>query len=79
VPLPGVALATSHVNAEMSRFVMPESLRGLGLDDRPVYLTMIGALNVFVSISGRPSPIQTRVQRCGVSEVLPACRYVADK
>ena len=58
-----VALATSHVNAEMSRFVVPESLRSLRLDDRLVYLTMIGTLNVFVSISERPSPIQTRVQR----------------
>jgi hypothetical protein len=58
-----VALATSHVNAEMSRFVVPEGLRGLSLDDRLVYLTMIGALSVFVSISERPSPIRTRVQR----------------
>jgi hypothetical protein len=58
-----VALSTSHVNAEMSRFVVPESLRNLGLDDRLVYLTMIGTLNVFVSISERPSPIRTRVQR----------------
>jgi hypothetical protein len=58
-----VALATSHVHAEMSRFVVPESLRSLRLDDRLVYLTMIGALNVFVSISERPSPIQTRTRR----------------
>jgi hypothetical protein len=29
-----VELATSHLNAEMSRFVVPESLRGLGMDDR---------------------------------------------
>ena len=58
-----VALATSHVNAEMSRFVVPESLRGLGLDDRLVYLTIVGTLNVFVNISERPSPVQTRLQR----------------
>jgi hypothetical protein len=58
-----VALATSHVNVEMSRFVVPESLRGLGLDDRLVCLTIVGALNVFVSISERPSPTRTRVQR----------------
>ena len=58
-----VALATSHLNAEMSRFVVPESLRGLGLDDRLVYLTIVGTLNVFVNISERPSPVQTRLQR----------------
>jgi hypothetical protein len=58
-----VALATSHVNTEMSRFVVPESLRGLGLDDRLVYLTIVGTLNVFVNISERPSPILTRAQR----------------
>jgi hypothetical protein len=58
-----VALATSHVNAEMSRFVVPESLRGLGLDDRLIFLTIIGTLNVFVNLSERPSPILTRVQR----------------
>jgi hypothetical protein len=29
-----VALATSHLNAEISRFVVPESLRGLGMDGR---------------------------------------------
>ncbi len=58
-----VAIAASHVNAEMSRFVVPESIRSLSLDDRLVFLTMIGTLNVFVSTSERPSPIQTRVQR----------------
>jgi hypothetical protein len=58
-----VALATSHVNAEMSRFVVPESLRGLGLDDRLIFLTIVGTLNVFVNLSERPSPILTRVQR----------------
>ncbi len=58
-----LALATSHVNAEMSRFVVPESLSRLALDDRLVYLTMVGALNVFVSIIERPSPVQSRVQR----------------
>jgi hypothetical protein len=58
-----VEIATSHVNAEMSRFVVPESLRGLGLDDRLVYLTIVGTLNVFVNISERPSPVLTRVQR----------------
>jgi hypothetical protein len=58
-----VALATSHVNAEMSRFVVPESLRGLGLDDRLVCLTIVSALKVFVTVSERPSPIQTRVRR----------------
>jgi hypothetical protein len=58
-----VALATSHLNAEMSRFVVPESLRGLGMDDRLVCLTIVGALNVFVTVSERPSPIRTRVQR----------------
>ena len=58
-----VALVTSHVNTEMSRFVVPESLRGLGLDDRLVYLTIVGTLNVFVNINERPSPILTRAQR----------------
>lgn len=58
-----VALATAHLNAEMSRFVVPESLRGLGLDDRLECLTIVGALNVFVTVSERPSPIQTRVRR----------------
>jgi hypothetical protein len=58
-----VALATSHVNTEMSRFVVPESLRGLGLDDRLIYLTIIGTLNMFVNISERPSPILTRMRR----------------
>ena len=58
-----VALATSHVNTEMSRFVVPESLRGLGLDDRLIYLTIVGTLNVFVNISERPSPILTSAQR----------------
>jgi hypothetical protein len=58
-----VALATSHLNAEMSRFVVPESLRGLGLDDRLVCLTIVGAINVFATVSERPSPTQTRVRR----------------
>ena len=58
-----VALATAHLNAEMSKFVVPESLRGLGLDDRLECLTIVGALNVFVTVSERPSPIQTRVRR----------------
>jgi hypothetical protein len=58
-----VALATSHLNAEISRYVVPESLRGLGMDDRLVCLTIVGALNVFLTVSERPSPIRTRVQR----------------
>ena len=58
-----VALATTRVNTEMGRFAVPESLGGLGLDDRLVYLTIIGTLNVFVNISERPSPVLTRAQR----------------
>jgi hypothetical protein len=58
-----VALGTSHLKAEISRFVVPESLRGLGLDDRLVCLTIVGALNVFVTVDERPSPIQSRVRR----------------
>jgi hypothetical protein len=55
-----VALAASHLKAEISRFVVPESL---GLDDRLVCLTIVGALNVFVTVGERPSPIQSRVRR----------------
>jgi hypothetical protein len=58
-----VALATSHLNAEISRFVVPESLRGLGLDDRLICLTIVGALNIFLTGSERPSPIQSRVRQ----------------
>lgn len=58
-----VALATSHLNAEMTKFVVPESLRGLGLDDRLFCLTIVGAINVFATVSERPSPTQTRVRR----------------
>jgi hypothetical protein len=58
-----VALATSHLNAEMSRFVVPESLRGLGMDDRLECLTIVGALNVFLTVSERQSPTRTRVRR----------------
>jgi hypothetical protein len=58
-----VALATSHLKAEISGFVVPESLNGLGLDDRLTCLTIVGATNIFVSASERPSPIQSKVQR----------------
>jgi hypothetical protein len=58
-----VELATSHLNAEMSRFVVPESLRGLGMDDRLECLTIVGALNVFLTVSDRQSPTRTRVRR----------------
>ena len=58
-----VALATSHLNAEISRFVVPESLRGLGLDDRLTGLTIVGALNIFLTGSERPSPIRSRVRQ----------------
>jgi hypothetical protein len=58
-----VKLAASHVSTEISRFVVQESLRGLSLDDRVVYLAIIGTLNVFVSINDRPSPILGRVPR----------------
>jgi hypothetical protein len=58
-----VMLAASHLAVEIDRFVVQESLRGLGLDDRLVYLTIIGTLNVFVNISERPSPMLGRLQR----------------
>jgi hypothetical protein len=58
-----VALATSHLNAEMSRFAVPESLRGLALDDRLTCLTIVGALKVFLTGVERPSPVQSRAQR----------------
>jgi uncharacterized coiled-coil protein SlyX len=58
-----VKLAASHVSAEINGFVVQESLRGLSLDDRLRYLDIIAALNTFVNINDRPSPILGRVQR----------------
>jgi hypothetical protein len=58
-----VSLAATHVAAEIDRFVIQESLRGLGLEDRLVYLTIIGTLNVFVNISDHPPPNLGRLAR----------------
>jgi hypothetical protein len=58
-----VRLAVTHVQAELERFTVRESVNGLGLDDRLVYVTIIGTLNVFVNISERPSPILGRLPR----------------
>ena len=58
-----VAVAAAHVKNEIDEFVVRESLRGLGLDDRLLYLSIIGTLNVFVNINELPSPILGRVQQ----------------
>ena len=58
-----VKLAAEHVHAEIERFAVRESVAGLGLDDRLLYLTIVGTLNVFVNISERPSPILGRLDR----------------
>ena len=56
-----VKLAVTHVHAQIERYEVRESLGDLGLDDRLLYLSIIGTLNVFVNISERPSPILGRL------------------
>jgi hypothetical protein len=58
-----VKLAVEHVHAEIDGFALRESVNGLGLDDRLLYLSIVGTLNVFVNISERPSPILGRMDR----------------
>jgi hypothetical protein len=58
-----VALGATHVGTELSSFAARESLRDLALDDRLLYLSIIGTLNVFVNISTNPSPALSRTQR----------------
>ena len=58
-----VALGVTHVQSELSSFTVRESLHDLGLDDRLLYLSIIGTLSVFVNISTNPSPALSRAQR----------------
>jgi hypothetical protein len=58
-----VALGATHVGTELSSFTVRESLRDLVLDDRLLYLSIIGTFNVFVNISTNPSPVLSRAQR----------------
>jgi hypothetical protein len=57
-----VALAMTHIQSELSSFTVQESLRDLGLDDRLLYLSIIGTLSVLVNISTNPSPALDRTQ-----------------
>jgi len=59
--LPG--LTATHVQSQLESFTLRESLRGLGLEDRVIYLTILGTLSVFVNISIRPSPHLGRIPR----------------
>ena len=58
-----VALGVTHVQSELSSFTVQESLRDLALDDRLLYLSIIGTLSVLVNISINPSPFLDRTQR----------------
>jgi hypothetical protein len=58
-----VALGVTHVSNALSSFTVQESLRDLGLDDRLIYLTILGTLNTLVTLNKNPSPILDRPQR----------------
>ena len=58
-----VALGAAHVKSELESFTVGEALSGLGLDDRLIYLAMIGTLSAFVNISTNPSPLLNRRDR----------------
>jgi hypothetical protein len=55
-----VATEVMHVQSSLDSFMVRESFRDLGLDDRLIFLAIIGTLNTFVSISSQPSPAMTR-------------------
>jgi hypothetical protein len=61
-----VATEVEHVGAQLDSFTVKESLRDLGLDDRLIYLAILGTLSTFVSISTRPSPAMDRIARLRV-------------
>jgi hypothetical protein len=58
-----IKLAAEHTAGALNSFVVRESMRDLDIDDRLLYLTIVGTLNAFVSVSERPSPALTRNQR----------------
>jgi hypothetical protein len=58
-----VVLGAEHVKSEFASFTVREALNGLGLNDRLIYLTMIGTLSAFVNISTNPSPVLNRRDR----------------
>jgi hypothetical protein len=58
-----VALGAEYVKSQLKSFTVGEALNGLGLDDRLIYLAMIGSLSTFVSVSTNPSPHLNRRDR----------------
>jgi hypothetical protein len=58
-----VDAAAAHVRSALETFTVQESGRDLGLDDRLIYLSIIGTLTTFVSITTQPSPALSRGQR----------------
>lgn len=58
-----VGTAVKYVQSALDTFTVRESVRDLGLDDRLVYLAIVGTLATFVNTSTQPSPALTRTQR----------------
>ena len=57
-----VSLGATHIRSSLDSFAMRESVRELGLDDKLIYLTIVGTLKTFVSLSANPSPVLQRIQ-----------------
>lgn len=57
-----VDVATKYVQSALESFTVREIGRDLGLDDRLIYLAIIGTLTTFVNIRTQPSPALNRIQ-----------------
>jgi hypothetical protein len=60
-----VWLSVEYVQTALDSFGVRESLPDLGMDDRLVYVAIMGTLSTFVNTSTQESPALTRVERLG--------------
>jgi hypothetical protein len=58
-----VALSVTYTRSALDSFTVRESVRDLAVDDRLLYLAIVGTLSTFVNISSQTNPIQSRAQR----------------
>jgi hypothetical protein len=57
-----VSLAATLIRSALDSFAVRESVRELGFDEKLAYLTIVGILQTFVSLSANPSPVLNRMQ-----------------
>lgn len=52
-----ISLGVTHIKNTLSNFTVSEGIKGLGTDDRILYLVIINTLSSFVNIGANPSPL----------------------